>query len=236
MAMRRDHVMIAFLLLLVLGISAPGRSTEVDSSQKDVGPSDIESDNIFNWIPKWRQKGDCGPISLYILLNIEGKRISLDEVKNAIPFDEVKGCSMGSLLRAGESFGVPMEARFVKPASLVNAPCPFILHGFTSHEMNLGHFFVVVDCDLKTRKLAVIDPVRASFDWFPEDSVLHGYSGYILTPKTSSYKLWKTTVGALSVICACYLFWMTYKKPLQAALGRPIWAAQKKKMRPHLSH
>ena len=208
-------------LLLVLPISVPAPAAGVPG-RTDVERKRPANDDVFCWIPKWREKGDCGPVALYILLSIEGKKITLERVKKAVPPDAVKGCSMSSLLRAAGAFGLPMDVRFVRPGALAGAPCPFILHGITSQEKNLGHFLIVVDFDSKAQRFAVIDPARESFEWFPEKSILSGYSGYILTPRASSSGMWSTIIGALSVVCACYVLWITYSGSLRALLARRV--------------
>ncbi len=68
------------------------------------------TDETWNWMPAWRDKTDCGPNALYVLMNLEGHNVTLAEVKKLVPLDPVKGCSMEALIQAAEQLGFPLEA------------------------------------------------------------------------------------------------------------------------------
>jgi ABC-type bacteriocin/lantibiotic exporter with double-glycine peptidase domain len=169
-------------------------------------------DSTWNWIPAWRDQADCGPNALYILMKLEGYNVTLAEIKELVPLDPVKGCSMETLLHASEQLGFTIEARFVKPGEVSKLPRPFILHGITSHENNLGHFIVVVDYDKKKNIYAQIDPYRETFGWTPEPSVLYGYTGYVLVPKYPVSKKWNFFAGMSLILCGFRVFCFTYRR------------------------
>jgi hypothetical protein len=161
-------------------------------------PSKASSD--WDWKPWWRDRNDCGPLCLYALFQLEGKEVSIKEIKNLTPLDGERGCSLDDLRRAAEKLGMPVEVRYVKPSDLINVPCPYILHGHASLEKNTGHFLVVVDYN-KHEKLpfTIIDP---SYDdkifMHNEDAILKSFSGYVLVPK-KAFANWSDYL--LIIIC-----------------------------------
>jgi hypothetical protein len=68
----------------------------------------------------------------------------------------------------------------------------------------------VVDFNSKERNYALIDPIRETFGWNPESSVLYNYSGYVLVPKYPTARKWNTLAGLSLLICGLgclILFW-----------------------------
>ncbi|MDR0705967.1 MAG: hypothetical protein LBF88_13425, partial [Planctomycetaceae bacterium] len=141
----------------------------------------------------------------YVLMKLEGYNVTLQQVKELVPLDSVKGCSMETLISASKKLGVPVEARFVKSKELSKVPRPFILHGITSQEKNWRHFIVVVDFDKKKNIYTLIDPIRETYTRNPESSLLHGYSGYILIPQYPSSKKWNTMAGCSLILCGLWI-------------------------------
>src|ERR1700676_2769191 len=47
--------------------------------------------------PPWQGKGDCGPLSLYVLLRLEDQPVTYDQVKAALPHDPERGCSLADV-------------------------------------------------------------------------------------------------------------------------------------------
>ncbi|MDR1924087.1 MAG: hypothetical protein LBQ66_06905 [Planctomycetaceae bacterium] len=170
------------------------------------------TDETWDWMPEWRDRADCGPNALYVLMKLEGCNVTLEQVKNLVPLDPVKGCSMESLIHASEKLGFPVEARFAKPSDISKIPRPFILHGITSQEKNIGHFVVVVDFDKKKNIYALIDPIRETYGWNPESSLLYGYSGYILIPCYPSIRKWNIISGLALIICGIGVLIIVYRK------------------------
>jgi len=166
----------------------------------------------WNWMPAWRDSADCGPNALYVLMNLEGHSVKLEDIKRLIPLDSVKGCSMETLINAAAKLGFSIEALFVKPGDIHKLPCPFILHGITSREKNLGHFIVVADFDAKKRNFALIDPIRESFGWNPESSLLYGYSGYVLVPKYSVAWRWNFFARIAMILCGFGCLILIYRR------------------------
>lgn len=154
--------------------SAPSTTGEVEARTKQAE---------WNWMPTWRDKGDCGPNALYVVSRLLGQPVSLAQVKAQCPFDATLGCSIEDLVRASASLGCPCEARFVVPNDLRDMRPPFILHGVPGVTAPTGHFIVIVGHNPANDNFAIIDPVREAFSWHKSSSILKGYSGYILVPK-----------------------------------------------------
>ncbi len=165
----------------------------------------------WSWRPSWRDHADCGPNALYVLMNLEGHSVKLEDVKKQVPLAPVKGCSMETLIEAAEKLGFSLEARFVKPGDVSKMSRPFILHGVTSHEKDLGHFVVVVDFDSNKRNFALIDPIRETFGWNPETSVLYDFSGYVLVPKYPVSRRWDFLAGVSLICCGLGCFLLVYR-------------------------
>jgi hypothetical protein len=205
--MKRLFVLRVLIPLFVLGIPFFAIAEESNSVRSI-------TEETWNWMPKWRDQADCGPNALYVLMKLEGYNVTLDQVKKLIPLDPVKGCSLESLILASEKLDFPIDARFVKPSDLSKVPRPFILHGITSQEKNLGHFLVVADFDKKKKNFALIDPIRETYGWNPETSVFHSYSGYILIPRYSNVWKWNVISGVTLILCGIGIFVIVYRKKI----------------------
>jgi hypothetical protein len=204
-SVRTMFIVRVLLFLLAAGNVFSVMAEELKSVEK-------VSDETWNWMPEWRDQADCGPNALYVLMKLEGYNVALKQVKELVPLDPVKGCSMESLIQASEKLGFPVEVRFVKPGDLSKVPRPFILHGITSQEKNLGHFIVVVDFDKKKKNYTLIDPIRETYTRNPESSLLYGYSGYLLIPRYSGIWKWNTLSGISLTLCGLGLLIILYRR------------------------
>ena len=174
----------------------------------------------WNWLPSWRDQADCGPNALYVLMNLEGHKVKLEDVKKLVPLDPVKGCSMEALIGAAAKLGFALEARFVKPGDVYKLPRPFIVHGITSQEKDLGHFIVVTDFDPQKRNFALIDPIRETHGWNPEASVLYNFSGYVLVPKYPVAWRWNLIAGLSLIFCSIGCLLLLYRRCHSVAVTR----------------
>jgi hypothetical protein len=188
---------------LALAISAMLFCFWVTEAKIAWGQEKAGADTFF-WMPDWRQEGDCGPSSLFVLMKLEGRNVTLGEVKDKIRLDPVKGCSLASLAEASEKFGFPVEVLYVTPSDVTKIPRPFIMHGVSQKKESIGHFIVVVDYDAHKRHLTVIDPIRERISVNPLDSFLMEYSGYVLIPKRV-WPQWSQIVGAVVFLAGCLL-------------------------------
>jgi ABC-type bacteriocin/lantibiotic exporter with double-glycine peptidase domain len=138
--------------------------------------------------PSWHERGDCGPLSLFVLLTLLGFDPTIEEVKKNVPFDHVKGSSLDTLYNASKRFGLETEVLFVTPTKVRDLPPPFILHLATSEEKGFGHFLVVVGFDHTKKTIATINTDHTSLNWNPTSELLAHMSGYVLVPKLTWYQ------------------------------------------------
>lgn len=178
---------VVFLLLAGTATCGnPGRYTAgaSDSATHTKVTGDVPKDMQFE--PSWRQRGDCGPLSLYVLMRLQGRQVSIEEVENVLRFDREVGCSLADVGGAADALGFDREIRYVKPSELSRLSFPFILHAAGSLERGTGHFLVVVGYSAEKREYYVIDTTYETFRSQTEESVLKGFTGYVLIPKSSA--------------------------------------------------
>lgn len=178
----------AAVVLVALCHLAAGATAE-DRAVEEPAPDDVsmvDDKGEWLWKPTWLEMNACGPNSLFVLLKIAGKSVTLGQVNELVRCDPVRGCTMGDLSDAADALGVRADVRFVRPDELAAVPVPYILHGVSGLKAKTGHFVVVVGRDGVRHNLATIDPMRESFQWWPERGVLSDYSGYILVPRRHS--------------------------------------------------
>jgi hypothetical protein len=156
-----------------------GQSTTRDVSVKGSEPTLNLPDNL-KFEPPWRDKGDCGPLALYLLMRLHDRPVTIDEVKRVVPYDPDRGCSLADLDRGAEALSFPVETRFVNPRDLNKLPFPFILHTAGSLERGTGHFHVIVSYDAQERKYRVIDISVGTVGKMPEEGILNDFAGYVL--------------------------------------------------------
>jgi hypothetical protein len=203
-------------LALIFFVCADSRGQEGDhlnagksEQQKPKVPKDIKFE------PLWREKGDCGPSSLYVLMRLNDRKTSLADVKEVVPFDEEKGCSLADLERGAAKLGFPTEIRFVNPEDLPKLPRPFILHGWGSLERGTGHFFVIVDYSPEKEQYYLIDTAYESSYNLPEQSVLKLFSGYVLLPRNATAVTFRNLLGlSLFLLGLVGLALILYRYPI----------------------
>jgi hypothetical protein len=153
--------------------------------------------------PLWRDRGDCGPISLYLLMRLQDRQVSVADVKAVLPFDPVKGCSLASIARAADALDFPTEIRFVNPKDVPNLFYPFILHSEGSLESGIGHFQVVVGYAPTTRRYYIIETNYENFRSQSEESLLRDFTGFVLLPKNSVGVIDSKLAGLVLICIGC---------------------------------
>ncbi|MDR0608501.1 MAG: hypothetical protein LBG58_00135 [Planctomycetaceae bacterium] len=164
--------------------------------------SDVTSCNESEWdfAPQWRERGDCAINSLFILLKMEGKNVKLEDLKASVKIDPEYGSSLNVLKETASQYGLDVEIRFVKPDDLSCLTCPYIIHGITSIEKNIGHCLVIIDYDKTHKNFTIIDPILGKYERKHENVVKQGFSGYILIPRLSTARFWDKLAGASLII------------------------------------
>lgn len=182
--------------------------------------ADVPADMKFE--PSWRERGDCGPLSLYALMRLCGFQTTIQEVKRVLPFDSDVGCSLADVALAAAALGLDADVRFVNAQAIPTVPRPFVLHATGSLQRGIGHFTVVVGYSPESRLYSVIDSDLGGTDLRTEDAVLRGYSGYLLVPEQAQYG-WLRLILSAVLTCMGQVF-SAIALSLHFARNRPIFS------------
>jgi hypothetical protein len=217
---RRLWLISIALPMIAIGTDAKG---QVDGSrQGNSVQASVQLPNDWKFEPPWRERGDCGPLSLYVLMRLADRQVTIADVKNVVPFDPDIGCSLADLAHGADALGFPMEIRFVNPRDVPKLPSPFILHTEGSLERRTGHFLLVADYSPEKRRYHVIDTTFEILDPLPEEWVLRGFTGYVLLPKNSlraeGSTLSLTLVCLGCILAGVTLFLFPYRKKTQSGI------------------
>lgn len=150
---------------------------------------------VFSWKPEWRSRGDCGPCALFVLMALGGHPVTYSQIKDRVPVDPEKGCSLKSMRQAATELGFPVEVRFVNPKLITDLPRRCIIHGKSSIQAETGHFPVLVDYNSAKGTFDLVDPVYERFSSAKIDSVLSTFTGYTIVPAKQRWVLWDQLSG-----------------------------------------
>jgi hypothetical protein len=149
----------------------------------------------------WNSGPLCGPNALYLLAQLEGHTVSLDELYGLVPVDQEAGCTLADLVQAAGAVGFPAEARRVSDRELSELPPPYLLHLAAAEEQpELGHFVVVFEYRPSDGKFGIIDPGTGEFSYTSSRGLLRSYSGYVLAPRRGLPRF--LVVANVALICA----------------------------------
>ena len=179
-----QHMVFVLIMLIAAFLGTDPATLEMRGDCLEVSVQtapQVPSDMRFE--PPWRTRGDCGPLSLYVLMRLKECDMSLQDVKKQVPFQSDLGCSLADLARGADSLGFPTEIRFVKPQDLSKVSFPFILHTAGSLEKGTGHFLVVVDYSSEKKAYEVIDTTFGTYGEVTEVALLENFSGFVLIPQ-----------------------------------------------------
>jgi hypothetical protein len=157
----------------------------------------------FKFEPAWRDKGDCGPLALYLLMRLHGCHVTIGDVKKLTPFDPDRGCSLADLESAAERLGFPVETRFVNPRDLDKLPLPLIVHTEGSLERQMGHFDVIVAYYPEDRKYSIIDSTFGTVHKVHQEAILKNYTGYVLLTRRPLDSRTSHLLGFFFISLAC---------------------------------
>ena len=152
--------------------------------------------------PDETTKLDCGVNSLFVLLQLQGRSVSLDSLLRALPRRHDDGYSMAELAAASKSVGLPLEGVvFAKGDRALDRPAIAFLN-----DAKGGHFAVLRPVGTTGTMVQTIDPPSAP--WIGDyDQVLAAkpWTGRILIPRRPWLTRHAWLVIAISV-CGLMLF------------------------------
>jgi hypothetical protein len=191
---------LAMALIQSQSIAAPPTSSPSESSGDLPSSSTQDVPDDMKWEPPWRSQGDCGPVAIYLLMQLLTYEISIDQIKEVVPTHPVLGCSMQDLVNGCNQLGFPAELRFVTPIELADLPMPFVVHKTASIEKGTGHFIVVVAFSQKNRTYAIIHPEQEQLLWVPEATMLNQFSGYVMVPVDAAVNRWEQITRYIAIV------------------------------------
>lgn len=180
----------------------------LDGTPRIAGARGVVIPEDWQFEPAWREKGDCGPLALFVLMKLEGNDITVGQIKAEVPVDPIVGSTLESLHAASSRLGLDTEMRFVSPRNIRKVQPPFIMHGVTSVEQNFGHYVVVVGFDSAKDTIKMVDPEREWFTENPTEGVLAQATGYILVPEHASARRWDYVSGVSLIVCGLAIIWI----------------------------
>lgn len=155
----------------------------------------------MRWEPKWREKGDCGPTALFVIMRLFNRDASLNDVKARLPTDPHRGCSLDAVREAAASLGLPAKIRFVRPEMLSRIQGPYICHLSGGADGAAGHFMPVLQYSRPKKQFAIIHTDLEKFFWIPEDTLTKRFSGYVLVPEENYGLGWpRFTCASLLIV------------------------------------
>ena len=183
------------LLIALVSCTLLAYPIDDDVKTKDASPAEVaapspKTPEALDVKPAWRDPGDCGRQSLYALMHLEGHNAVFADVSKTLVFDAKVGCSLADVARAAEALGFPVEVRFVNPRDLPSLPFPYIMHTAGSLQRGTGHFVLIVGHSPNDHTYSVMDTDQETVRPQSERSLLLGFTGYVLLPKSSVRATW----------------------------------------------
>lgn len=203
-----------------VGVQLDVQPTELNRSVsetplRETVPSDAR------WEPRWRDKGDCGPVSLYVLMRLAGKSPALLDVKETVPYDSDRGCSLLTLRDSAAKLGFATDVRFFTPEQMRKAPFPLIGHAEGGLVNGTGHFLVLTRYSPENRAFGIINTDEERFYWSPERNVFSGLSGFVLIPKlTLAFQLPSIAGWTLIIAGTIFAILATFRRGAAVAKAR----------------
>ncbi len=130
-----------------------------------------------------RADAGCGPQTLYMLLRLQDRAVSMHEVRRALgPGRGAHGHSLGGLAKGSAGFGIPLDAVRLprNERTITTAAIAFLKRN------GVGHYVIVRPAGHSGTLIQVVDPADgqpAVVDY--RDLVeLPGWTGFALVPKS----------------------------------------------------
>jgi ABC-type bacteriocin/lantibiotic exporter with double-glycine peptidase domain len=157
---------------------------------------------------------DCGANVLFVLLHLEGRPVTLDQLERALPPRRTKGYSMAELAAASATLGLRLDgARFDKGDQVLTRPA---IAFFKSAKG--GHFAVLRPVGTTGTMVQVIDPPRVSrICDYTQVLSAKSWTGRILIVRDAWVLRRKTPL--LIALAGCILLVMGLSRMLQMVRG-----------------
>ena len=173
--------------------------------------------------PEETTKLDCGVNALFVLLQLEGRPVTLDRLQAALPARHPDGYSMAELAAASQSLGLRLEGvKFGGGDKPLEHPSIVFLQ-----DGKAGHFAVLRPVGSTGKMVQVIDPPSAP--WIGDYARVLStkpWTGRILTPRNNTRR-WGTVVAATAGVALLTLAGLRWRRSriavlLQLPVERPL--------------
>lgn len=189
--------MIAKLLILaILPLSAA-------CCCRDDGYGDLRDQIPKTTIDSWRDGKRCGPNSLYVLLKLAGRKISMNHVLEVLPPHD-NGVSMRELEDASQQLGMPMVTlQLGSLGDIENFQSPFIAHLSGNRE---GHFLIVLGINESKELVTVADAISCEIQEYSVSEFRRQWSGFVLV-SIAEYR-WDQIYRVLRIVFIVLSLWI----------------------------
>jgi hypothetical protein len=201
----------ALIHLLMFTLVSAANAIAGDAVTPATDPSPVPSN--WRWEPSWRSPSDCGPMGLYVLLKLLDYDVSIDRVRQELPVDQDKGCTLASLTAASIRLGCPATGSFVSPDALSSIKSPYILHCNGSQISGVGHYLVIASHSAERKGFLVLNTDQHVCGWVPDDTIYSQFSGYILLPQTR-FAGWGRVLGICVTASSLALYFFVKRFPI----------------------
>jgi hypothetical protein len=172
-----------------------------------IGPFDRTRDGIGPGRPLQEEVIDvqealrtCGPLSLFLWLNLSGYHTTYKEVADMVPVSE-KGTSLSELADASSHWFSGLRIISAQPGQLDSAPLPAIAHVWLDdNRKSQGHYIVVLK--VATDKIVYADSsILGGVGEMPRVAFNRMWSGYLLT-SDDPVDIWsrRAAIGCLLIL------------------------------------
>lgn len=178
------QAILSLCLVSIINELATASDFNSDESRVDSVNSAVPKD--MRWEPAWREPDDCGQMSLYVFLRLQGRPVTMQQIKESLPIIPNLGSAMDALAAASDKLGIPASVKFVEPSLVPSLPRPLILHSNGSIVSGKGHYTVITGYSSEKQAYSIINTEDSSYIHVPSASVLKNFSGYVLVPNTTN--------------------------------------------------
>ena len=141
---------------------------------------------VFDCVPKWREKGDCGQIAAYFVALMMDCDVTEAQVDQAIRQSGDRGVNLDQIANFLTSQGLDFRSGWVKPSDLSNVNFPTIIHLAPRDEMQTGHYSVLLDYMADVDQFVVFDTTFGKQGRAHGNMIRRFMSGYIVTQPAKS--------------------------------------------------
>ena len=197
------HFGCALSLVICAAVGAPGESAPREGARAPKVDLD------------WRSLNRCGPNSLYVFLEMSGKKVLYDSLVEKMHLTE-RGANVADLVRCAHEYGLDLTPLKASASALDDLPLPAIVH-FNIAGDDKGHFLLLLK-RTKNDDFATVECTVGEIKIIPRGTFLDRWSGVILVRSDQlrdsrvDYALIASSAAILVLIPTCIFSCWNSKK------------------------